>query len=42
MMVVAFAEAVTDEAFKKNKIDPLKEGIAWGGFLCKLLWPQRV
>jgi len=27
-MVVAVAEAVKDEAFKKNKIDPLKKGIA--------------
>jgi hypothetical protein len=27
-MVVAVAEVVKDEAFKKNKIDPLKKGIA--------------
>jgi len=26
--MVAVAEAVKDEAFKKNKIDPLKKGIA--------------
>jgi len=26
-MVVAVAEAVKDEAFKKNKIDPLNKGI---------------
>jgi len=27
-MVVAVAEAVKDETFKENKIDPLKKGIA--------------
>jgi len=27
-MVVAVAEAVKDETFKKKKIDPLKKGIA--------------
>jgi len=27
-MVVAVAEAMKDETFKKNRIDPLKKGIA--------------
>jgi hypothetical protein len=39
VVVVAVAEAVKDEAFKKNKIDPLKKGIAENGFLCRLSWP---